>query len=365
MAGKGTTTNDERTLPPVSNRTKFMLQDLIELKQNGWVKRRVEETAKTLSEIKREAAQDEARSRRSSFATLSRSRSGSFREKEVIDKDGFVTVPKRSQSFGSLNRGDFFPPPSPQHRGGSNKPNFLPKSPLSLPTKPLRRPTTLPSMASIPSLPEEEKTPKTPPAAASSSSDASSKSFPSEQDCEKKIKNILKEFFVVSDLSDAIMNVEEIVGIGHDGSTARSVGVIRGAVLLGMEGKSQDVDRMLSLMKECFAQNKIETKEALPQGLADPLEFLRDIVIDAPLAEAHLLKIMQEWISLKHLDFEMLLDAPDYFRTDGDAASFTCKLAKSLGKTDDGAVNVIEFLMREDDNKKYASAKDMLKAFLS
>ncbi|EED94252.1 eukaryotic translation initiation factor eIF4G, partial [Thalassiosira pseudonana CCMP1335] len=42
--------------PKVSNRIKFMLQDLLEMKSKGWVTRRKEETAKTIAEIHKEVA---------------------------------------------------------------------------------------------------------------------------------------------------------------------------------------------------------------------------------------------------------------------------------------------------------------------
>ncbi len=47
-----------------------MLQDLIELRDNGWVARRKLETAKTLQEIHSEAAKEMPRGRVSSFSSL-------------------------------------------------------------------------------------------------------------------------------------------------------------------------------------------------------------------------------------------------------------------------------------------------------
>merc|ERR1712048_972598 len=48
----------EKNGPVVSNRIKFMLLDLIELKKNGWVTRRKEEVAKTIDQIHMDAARE-------------------------------------------------------------------------------------------------------------------------------------------------------------------------------------------------------------------------------------------------------------------------------------------------------------------
>jgi hypothetical protein len=98
-----------------------MLQDLIELRDNGWVARRKLETAKTLQEIHSEAGNEMPRGRVSSFSSLRSLAAGSSSSlmrglstedvrslENTTDNDGFATVAKvkRTQSQSSLRRAE-------------------------------------------------------------------------------------------------------------------------------------------------------------------------------------------------------------------------------------------------------------------
>ena len=114
---------------------------------------------------------------------------------------------------------------------------------------------------------------------------------------EKKAKTMLKEYFVSGDLAEAVLTIDEIVGSGRDdGSVERGAKVVEACVLLVLEGKMVDVDKMLLVFKAAHQQAKIADRCFL-KGLDDPLEFLSDIEIDAPSARAFMVKIVAEFAS--------------------------------------------------------------------
>ena len=100
------------------------------------------------------------------------------------------------------------------------------------------------------------------------------------------------------------------------------------------------------------------------QGLNDPIEFLSDIEIDAPLAGTHLAKCVAEFIKLGALQLDFLNSAPDYFKTDGKPAAFAVKVLKAKGGEgpSDSELEVVGGLMTEDDKKTFDSAKAMYDA---
>jgi hypothetical protein len=115
-------------------------------------------------------------------------------------------------------------------------------------------------------------------------------------------------------------------------------------------------------MVRVIKESKMD-KESTALGLSDPFEFLSDIEIDAPLAGNHLATIVAEYIKLEMFDLGLLKQAPEYFRTDGKPALFACKVLKKRGgDASDEEVKIVQELMTADDEKKYASAKDMIAA---
>ena len=108
---------------------------------------------------------------------------------------------------------------------------------------------------------------------------------------------MLKEYFVSGDLSEAVLTIDELVGVDRDdGSVGRGAKVVETCVLLVLEGKPVDVDKMLAVLKAAHQQSKIADRCYL-KGLDDPLEFLSDIEIDAPSARPFMVKIVAEFAS--------------------------------------------------------------------
>lgn len=145
-----------------------------------------------------------------------------------------------------------------------------------------------------------------------------------------KAKNILKEYFVSGETADSVMSIDELVGPGTDGADERAAKVIESCILLVLERKDTEVQKMLVVLKEAHAQKKIPDN-AFAAGLNDPLEFLSDIEIDAPLASKFLAKIIASFIQMKALELDFLLSAPEPFRMDGKPGMLAARAVVALG----------------------------------
>jgi len=305
----------------------------------GWVTRRKEETAKTLDQIHEEVAKEEraalVRRASSSGRSVGLRRgvsTGDVRVQAVdkqVDEDGFVSVAV------SKGRSVSYTLPRSQSDG------FQKYATHGSIVKSATASTTLAGIS-------EEVKPRI--------------SYPSPDECGNKAKTILKEFFVNGETLDAVVSIQEIVGAGSAGSLARGAEVIKNAALLVLEMRQEDVDKFLEVCLQCVQAKTIES-ESIILGLNDPLEFLSDIAIDAPLAIQHLVTIVAKLVKTDIIPFDFLLNSPDYFRTDGDAANFAAQVIKTIGNeatSSEVYTGVIEKLMTDGDREKYSSAINLI-----
>lgn len=395
--------------PHVSNRIKFMLQDLLEMKEKGesfvetaiflpmfcishlmalrltshnlgWVTRRKEETAKTIAQIHKEVAKEERAARRSSSSASLRgmgkggmrrgASSGDVRvldkaqqSKPQVDEDGFVSVAPSGKGF---NRSSSMTAMTRSHSEGFQKYTSRGSTVMGKPD--LGSGSRRPSQGKFAVLNEKsnkkgssnnlaEK------AAAAQAEEKKPKSdYPTPDECGDKAKNVLKEYFVGGDTDDAVLSIHELVGAGDEGSVERGTKVVESAVLLVLEMKQEHVDKLLAVYLRCAKEKKIEG-ESFVLGLNDPLEFLSDVAIDAPLAIPHLASIVAELVKESIIPFDFILNSPDYFRTDQNAADFGAKVLKKIGgdaTSSEDYIEVIEKLMTDEDKAKHSSAKDLI-----
>ena len=183
-------------------------------------------------------------------------------------------------------------------------------------------------------------------------------------ECGDKARNILKEYFVGGDADDAVLSLHELVGAGDEGSVKRGTKVVESAVLLVLEMKQQEVDKFVSLYLRCAKEKKIEG-ESFVLGLNDPLEFLADVAVDAPLAIPYLVGIVAELVKADVISFNFLLNAPEYFRTDQNASAFGAKVMKKIGgdaMRSEDYIEVIEKLMTDNDKATHSSVSDLIEA---
>jgi len=394
----------KKAMPNISNRIKFMLQDLIEMKENGWVTRRKEETAKTIAQIHKEAAKENSNNRRGSLPqrpsksdlrkfgssgdvrNLGRSQSGNLGggKPSVTDKDGFVAVQKnpnstgspssllaRSLSSGNIPRHQQSTPDTRSNSRNSAKStnaggafaafNDVGRKSVTKKGK---------NMSVTPPVPEVMESSTSDLIVAASSENSKPKiqipaATPQKtpQECASAMKGILKEFFVGGDMDDAVLSIHELVHAGVDGSTERGAKVVEAGVLLVLEMKKVEVDKFVKLVSRCYIEGgKIEDL-SFAAGLGDPLEFLFDIAIDAPLATSHMSFIVSELIKAGAVQFDFLATSPAYFRTDCEAARFGCSVLKLMGEEAlslDTHISVVEGLMTDDDRTSFASVTDMI-----
>ncbi|KAL7503106.1 hypothetical protein ACHAXN_000944 [Cyclotella atomus] len=344
LAGKRTAEGGEGGAQ-VSNRIKFMLQDLLEMKQNGWVTRRQEESAKTLSQIHKEVAREERARRSLSTNTLRNAAKGNIRrgassgdlDKKTaqVDKDGFVSVGSsssksvhRSASMTALQRS--------QSDGGWQK-HSTARGGSSAVVK--RAESKLENVSE-------------------------SKLHSSPEVCGEKAKCIVKEYFVGGDMDDAVLSIHELVGVGESGSVERGAKVIESAILVVLEMKQEEADKLLTVLLRCAKEKKLESSSFV-RGLNDPLEFLSDIAVDAPLATAILIRIIAELVKEGIVKFDFLLSSPEYFRTDQNAARFGVKVLKAIGgdaTSNLEYVDVIGKLMTEEDKTAHPSVQEFVDA---
>jgi len=345
-----------RNSSKISNRIKFLLQDLLELKDRGWVQRRKTETAKSIADLHKELAKEEEAAkmnrRASSSSQINLRRSSSMAAAPpTTDEDGFVQIRRGSmkkvgsrQSFTNDQSTPSVParPKAQELRRAVSTPVGMsadyPASPAK--TKDISsKSSTVPSLPSIVSPP----TPK----------------ICTPDECASKAKSILKEYFVGGDTADAVLSVEELVHAGTDGSIDRGAKVIESGVLMVMEMKELEVKKFLTVMESCVKDSKIENKSII-NGLNDPLEFLSDIEIDAPLSRKHLALILSEFMKWNAIDFELLKDAPEYFRTEGKAAAFAISILKNRGgEPSESEMETVSYLMTDEDKNAHASTKAM------
>lgn len=234
----------------------------------GWITRRKEETAKTIDQIHKEVAREEAQAARSSRSSSTRSSmpnvrrsTNDLRKATGPDQDGFTVIVPMSRSSGNLMRST-----SDAQQPSAAALNRIKVNVRRAQSMTVKKST--PPVAAAPAAP-----PKT-----------------SLKEVETKAKNALKEFFAIGDMAEAVLSIDEVVG----GSEENGAKVVEACIFLVMERKPEDVDKMLVVMRKVHEQKKISDKAFL-KGLDDPLEFLSDIEIDAPLARKFLTKIVADF----------------------------------------------------------------------
>lgn len=179
--------------------------------------------------------------------------------------------------------------------------------------------------------------------------------------CGKSSVNILKEYFVGGDTDDAVLSIFELVGPESEADAVqRGVSVVESSCGHVLESKAEDVDKYIVLLTRCAQENKLSTN-MVQGGLAGLLEFISDIMIDAPLAGTHMVRIVATLVKENLLQLDFLLTTPEYFRTDGNAAQFAAKVMKEVGALEEVAyLEIVEKLMTEEDKKSHDSAKALV-----
>ena len=358
------------------------------------MQRRKVEKAKTIAEIHKELAMEEkakaVASRRSSTSAINLRRSSSVASVPTnmssstsmsniaqADEDGFVQI-KRGSMKKVTSKGQAMnqmennsgpvpvrPKKGPMLRRSVSQPAAMSGvEPSPFTAKRIKE--NFGKLPGLPSLPTAAEAPSAP------------KVF-SPNECSDKAKNIFKEYFVGGDTNDAVLSIQELVAIEHpDGeATVRAGKIIEGVTLMVMEMKETEVKKVLTVLRRCCCEPSdsnggekdrvVITREGIAMGLNDPLEFLSDIEIDAPLAGDHLATMLASYVDwgLLTLDMLALPQVPEYFKTDGKPAAFAIKILQRRRGGEEPSpeeLQVVETLMTSGDKEKFSSAKDMVTA---
>jgi MIF4G domain len=395
-----------------STRIKFLLQALIELKENDWIQVRHEhEKAKTIAQIHAQVAEEAKRGpiTKTTSAVLKRSQSGGA----LIPAVPAARGQQRSQS-PKTNRWSAAGMPTTDHGVGSAA------APMSLPAKPKRDRTSLRRAKSevsasamaivrqqqllqqkrnsgnIPSDSIDEMTATTtttaqqletlvvqtesratngtiPAIPPSSPGKRANKVGMDADACAAQTKTILKEYFVSGDRGEAVALIDQIVGMngsGNAASVARGVAVVSAGILQVMEMKQVQVRKFLEVVSKCLDDQKLDKASLIP-ALSDPLEFLRDIEIDAPLAGTLLATIVADWLKKKVDDGATAIDslerllahAPATFLQEGRPAHFVAMVLQHRGgEVSEADLAVLENLLSATERNEYPCAMDYLQS---
>lgn len=357
-----------------SNRIKFLLQDLIDLKENDWISqlRHRQEKAKTIQEIHKEVAREEEEAARRNNSHPARvTRSQSFNT--TTSRSNLVT---RSNSFNSGgNQARAVAPtrpdtrPSGRGRGrGRGQPARRTKSECltGIQTgmrRSLQGPPSPVRFSGLPSSPNEGQAPGLNRQPSESLIDFKIVEYEEPSECGEKMKTLLKEFFIVGDYNDALLTLEELVGMGDEGDGARGTAVVEAGVLLVMEMKQEHVTSFRSLIAKCLEVDQI-SRQSLARGLRDPIEFLRDIEIDAPRAGDYLAEIVSGWMRIDDDDDDdplslasLLLMHPSLPTKAADFAIDV--LARRDGNATESEVGVVRALLAKRGDEENRSAAEI------
>lgn len=338
----------------VSSRLRFMLQDLIDLKRNQWIPRRDEEKAMRIDQIHEQVAREEEQKSRdsrknggggrqgnsSSRSSSSYNGSGSqdvrasssskSKEKEApaVSEDGWTTVPSKGSRSGntskqssgpSSNSGSSRLPPRSSSSGsfavldednGRRKKKDSSKPPKSSSSKDKDKDKDSRdrnrSTSSTHSTSGSSKRDKRVASEESSRSNSNSKakeedasprvsakvqSVPelSEDDVRNRSKAAIQEFVVNQELDEVLLCIKEAV----EGSIPEyHSGIVAEALRMSLEGKDKDREAVKTVLLAASKSPAVLSRDAFLKGCAEILDFLSDIVIDAPLAGTHASKLL-------------------------------------------------------------------------
>jgi MIF4G domain len=330
-----------------STRIKFLLQALVELKENNWVQIRHEhEKAQTIAQIHAQIAEETKRGpivKTSSATMIARSHSsGTISKQDTLPKqastnDGAAVRNKRMS--GNLRR---------SKSEASSVSSSLQKAMMNDPIK--ATPDSVKSLG-IP-LSTVSETQIVEPVKISSDIQSNN--------CSEKAKNFLKEYFVSGDRGEAVSLLDELVRCNTLGHLERGALVVKAGVFLVLEMKEQQVRQFLDVISKCLDEQKLD-KACLPMALEEPLEFIWDIEIDAPLAVYLLSTIIADWLKKKLDDGEtalssldILLKAPRSFQTEGKPASLAAQILRIKGRdVSEDELQVVQELMTDKEKIQY------------
>ena len=260
--------------PALPSRSRFMYKDLLELRQNQWVPRRKVEKAKTLEEIRKDVEREERKQAQQSM----RENRGSFTQRNGPGGrggggGGYDTRSQR-QSFTSGNRPR---PPKPATETDADgftvigSARAAPPPPKGLRGSGVGASPKV-SRSSFSALADDT----------AGSAPAPTKATPeplSEEKLKRRIKSMRSDFIGDGgNVDELLLSMDELSGTRDAGFT-----LVQASADDMMECKEADRKAIIQIISILAEKGKLSPNE-VKKGLADPIEFIDSMAMDAPRA---------------------------------------------------------------------------------
>jgi len=283
----------------LETRHKFMLLDLIELKDRRWVERREKEGPKKIEEIHRDAQMEQmaqnARSRgggyggsnysgRSGRSGWSRTSSVNTRPMTTFSSHEEVKPLTRNMSLGRTSSSDISLRPDTAKSS---------KAPVSVPRTRSRSPPQAPPTQQAPI---EE----------SAAEEAQGPALEGES-LQRRVNSLLAEYYQVKDLDEALRCIEELIA-----ENAAKPEILKNILLSALNIRGVDVNDRLKpispLLKELL-QREIFAKKDTKKGLQNTMAALPDVVDEFPIAPVLIARMLGTLVSEEVIPLKQILDS--------------------------------------------------------
>ena len=368
----------------LSSRIRFMLKDLIDMKKNGWAQRREQEKAKTLDEIRADAAEEirkvnphgrpsgsskgmqggsqdvRSMSRQDSFGSVSSQSSNDewsvVQEKGGRSKTKVSTGPAltRTNSDPRANNTPF------THNKGAASPftskTTSPRAGSSSTSKPVV--AGLKTGSSL-----ANKSTGKPTFGATTSAPTSKLGEQSDSDVEKKlpgwngeqigkeivvkVKSALDEFLTNGVVDDMLLELKELV---HPNAMAE---VTYSCIRHVLDKNDNSRLQLLDLLKGLASASLLDEKVAAT-GVVALLNEFDDILLDAPKAGTYISKIISFLVSINVMSLELFVNLPE--------DNMFCTSPRQADLVASTLANIVEIMSEEECVKMYVESKIKFKS---
>lgn len=280
--------------PKLETRHRFMLLDLIELKERNWVERREKEGPKKIEEIHRDAQLEQ-------MAQNARNRNSSFRQPNYTERNARSSTWNQSSSRNSrplpfngheevkpLTRNTSLGRTSSQDI--SLRPSSIgaPKATMTLPQR-SRSPSQTSSQQPIEEFTEETK--RTPMSADSLT---------------RRVKSLVTEFCSVKDMEEALRCIEELIS-----EDAEKADILKNLLLCAIDIRGVHVEDRLKcitpILNELLSRD-LYTTDDLHFGLQTTMASLPEVADDYPIAPTLIANLLGSLVSEDILSLNDVLD---------------------------------------------------------
>lgn len=273
----------------LSSRSRFMYKDLIELRSNNWVPRRVVEKAKTLEEIRKDVEQEQRQQ-----AQQSQQMGGHRGAGRGSDfRSGGGDFRAKGPAFGAANRPV---KPKPSVQADEDGFTLIGRGVTAAAAKPQAPAPSRVSPKPVVAAAESEST-------TSAEPELDKKTIPalSRDVLERRINSMRNEYLQdPTNLDDLFLSMEEISGTPNANSTLLEK---TGDKLMDCKDSERTV--IVDMVRILYENEKI-TKDDVQEGFAGLIEFIDSVVPDCPKAYEYLGDLLSMLLQLKAIDITWL-----------------------------------------------------------